>query len=67
MVHKVIVHLTVVGLFDSKSYGDCFVFPTLGSSIMPFGVKNDGVKWPPLLPAVLLPLIGLSGTPLGGR
>lgn len=56
MVHKVIVYLTVFGLFDSKSYGNCFV-------LAPF--EKDVVKWPTLLPAVLLPLTWLSGPPWG--
>lgn len=63
MLHKVIVHLVVAGLFDSKSCGNRFVTPLFGSSKLAFGVKKDGVRWPALLSAALLYLTGLSGLP----
>lgn len=63
MLHKVIVHLAVIGLFDSKSCGNCFVTPPFGSHELAFGVKKDGVRWPALLPTALLYLTGLGGLP----
>lgn len=63
MLHKVIVHLTGVGLINSKSCGNLFVSPSFGCSKMAFGVKKDGVKWPTLLLAALVHLARLSCLP----
>lgn len=56
------VHLIVVGLFDSKSYGTCVLLPTVGGSTMPFGGRR--VEWKGACCALQ---IGLSGPPCGGR
>lgn len=65
LVHIVIVHLIVVGLFDSKSCGNCHVPPPVGSSKVAFRMEKDGVKWPAELPAVLH-LTRLSSLPCNG-